>query len=91
MIRFCDKEVYNIVEGDFTRSQLLIFFLEEKTRKFSVIAIFRKDGTFKGIITYRDLIEFEELEKSINPDKIEVSDSFWADARTYFGRSCRKL
>lgn len=91
MIRFCDKEVYNVTEGDMTRTQLLMFFLQNNETRKSIISIYQKNGNYKGIITYKDLLEHEELEESINTDVIKITENFWEEAREYFECKARQM
>lgn len=90
MIRFCDKEVYNITEDEITREQLLNFFQNKKNRK-SVVAIYKKDGSYKGIITYNDLFNSDDLERALNAETITISNNFWKEAKDFFnGQSDNK-
>lgn len=57
MIRFSDKEVYNITEGEMTRSQLLGYFLCNTINKMSVIAVYSEEGSYTGIIKYYALLQ----------------------------------
>lgn len=84
MIRFCDKEVYGITEGNLKRMEILDFFLKKKENIFSVIAVYDKDGKFKGIITYAGLLMHAELKDCINTDTITISEDFWEKAKSYF-------
>lgn len=65
MIRFCDKEVYNITEGEMTRSQMFIFFLQNEEQRHSVIAVYDNKEEFLGIVTYYDLLEQGEVYKCL--------------------------
>ena len=91
MIRFCDKEVYNVVQGEMTRTQMLLFFLENEEQRNSVIAVYDGDGKYQGIVTYHNLLEQEELSLCINKERIIISDRFWEEARAYFEMSSSLL
>lgn len=91
MIRFCDKEVYNVYEGDMTRNQLLSFFLHNEVNRLSVIAIYEKNGKLKGTLTYNELLEFDSLDECININTLLVTENFWDDARAVFKDYNRKL
>jgi len=87
VIRFCDKEVYNVTEGEMTRAQILQFFLQSEIKRNVVLAVYMQNGTYKGIITYYDLIESENLNECINTNTIRISDNFWEEAESFFNNS----
>ncbi len=92
MIRFCDKEVYCIQYGEtVNRLQMLQFFLQSEENRCAVIAVYGERNTFKGIITYEDLLNYERLEDCINKDTITVSEDFWKTAKDYFAQGVRNL
>lgn len=91
MIRFCDKEVYNITEGEITREQLLRFYLKSKMNRAAVVAIYRKDGTYKGKITYQELLESGQLEDCIDTNTIMISENFWKEAKAFLGENRKRL
>lgn len=84
MIRFCDKEVYNIIEGEVTRTQLLKFFLENKSNRSAIVGVYNKSGSYKGIITYHALLESEELDECIDTHILTISEDFWKEATEFF-------
>ena len=61
MIRFCDKEVWQIEEHQLTREQMICFF-ETDGRKTDVIAIYTSEGIYKGIVLYEDLIKCKSID-----------------------------
>ncbi len=85
MIRFCDKNVYNIKEGEMTRTQMLGFFLESEERQCSVLAVYSTDSSYLGIITYYSLLEQNESEFGYTTETITISEHFWEQAKEYFG------
>lgn len=90
MIRFCDKEVFNITQGEITRDQLL-YFLQDKTNRKSVVAVYKKDGSYKGITTYNELLHSDDLERALNANTITISKNFWKEAKDFFnGQSDNK-
>ncbi len=82
MIRFCDKEVYNIIEGELTRDQMLSFFKKDEVHRYSVIAVYNNNG-LQGIITYETLLEQEDI-ICVRREQVMLSDSFWNEAKEYF-------
>ncbi len=90
MIRFCDKEVYTIHEGDMSRIQMFVFFLEERVdvqhkngHLNDVLMVFDEKECYKGIITSNRLMSCQ-IGEEILEDVLTVSDSFWEEGRTYF-------
>lgn len=84
MIRFCDKIIYNIIEGEMSRSEILTFFLSEKERLSDVIAIYSEEGEFIGTITYGSVLRGENIAFCINTAVIHVTENFWEEAHNYF-------
>lgn len=86
MIRFCDKEVYSVIEGEMTRNQMLMFFLSETERRYAVIAVYSEERKFQGIITYESLLKNKDIDLPLNPHTVKITDALWKDARSYFDR-----
>lgn len=84
MIRFCDKAMYNITDGEATRTQLLNFFLKNKSNRLSIVGVYDKSGSYKGIITYHALLESQKLEECIDTNTITVSNDFWEKTTEFF-------
>lgn len=91
MIRFCDKIVYNITEGEMSRSEILTFFLSEKERISYVLAVYNEAGEFLGIITYRSVLCGENFASCINTFTIQVTENFWEEAYDYFEKNPEDL
>lgn len=79
MIRFADKEVYNIHLGDMTRLQMLLFFLKNDEQRRAVIFVYDEYDCYYGMVSYRSVLYNEEIEDciikdiftSIAPSKVE--------------------
>lgn len=82
MIRFCDKEVYSIYCGEMTRSEMIIFFLDNHMD--SIIALYNEDGRYYGMVTYQSALYNADDEDYIIRDYFVISDSFWDDVRVYY-------
>ena len=54
MVRFCDKEVYSIYCGEMTRSEMIIFFLDNHMD--SIIALYNEDGQYYGMVSYQSAL-----------------------------------
>ena len=90
MIRFCDKEVWQIEEHQLTREQMICFF-ETEGRKTDVIAIYTSKGIYKGIVLYEDLIKCNSIDDCINPVIIKIGIDFWEKATKYFEKNPNAL
>lgn len=51
MIRFFDKMVYCLNEGDISRGEMFSFFLADKESITDVITIYDKNNNLLGIVT----------------------------------------
>ena len=94
MIRFCDKMVYCINEGDMTRGEMFSFFLGDKERQTDVILLHsNENGEFLGIITYDTLLFGVEGNKDtcINTKRICAGEAFWDEANDYFAKYPKEL
>jgi len=95
MIRFCDKKVFNIIEGDLTRGELLSFFLSDNQQHITdVVAVYaREDEALLGIVTYDTLLSGTEgkEESYINTTRICVGERFWDEANAYFEKWQKEL
>ena len=84
MIRFADKEVYNIHKGEMTRTQMLLFFLKNDEQRRSVIFVYDEYDRYYGMVTYNSVLYNEEADNCIIKDILTVGDDFFKDARKYF-------
>ena len=84
MIRFADKEVYNIHLGDMTRLQMLLFFLKNDEQRRAVIFVYDEYDCYYGMVSYRSVLYNEEIEDCIIKDILTVSECFFGEARKYF-------
>lgn len=84
MIRFADKEVYNIHLGDMTRLQMLLFFLKNDEQRRAVIFVYDEYDCYYGMVSYRSVLYNEEIEDCIIKDILTVSEYFFGEARKYF-------
>lgn len=92
MVRFCDKEVYVIHVGEMSRSQMLMFFLNQNgEHRFDVIMVLDEDDKYYGVITYQRLLKCKDDSMVVNRDIIKITDSFWQDVREYFVRYPKEL
>ncbi len=90
MIRFCDKEVYTIREGDMSRIQMFGFFLNDSNIRSrggghleDVLMVFDEQENYKGIITYERLLNCSPGNEMLR-DVLIISDAFWEEGRAYF-------
>jgi succinate dehydrogenase flavin-adding protein (antitoxin of CptAB toxin-antitoxin module) len=77
IIRFYDKEVYAIQLNDYTRSQLIIFFLNNHFQ--SIITVYNENH-WVGSICYRDILRYEKLEQAICRDMVFLDESVFKKA-----------
>lgn len=77
LIRFCDKEVYAIQLNDYTRSQLIVFFLDNHFQ--SIITIY-DENEWVGSISYKDILTYGELNEAICRDTVCLDESVFEKA-----------
>lgn len=82
LIRFCDKEVYN--RRRYHKSTASGILFKRQKNRFAVIAVYEKNGVYKGIITYYSLLMSKNMQECIDPDTISISDHFWEKVYSFF-------
>lgn len=87
-LRFCDKEVYTIEYGSYSRSEIISFFLNDHTE--DIILMYR-DGNYYGMLRYFDLLRNKDLDKAIFTETIVLSDDMWETAHYTLSKCGAKL
>lgn len=82
MIRFLDKEVYVIHDGEMTRSQMLRFFLDNHYE--DAIIITDETGKILGSTTYRRVLKYKEEKDVILRKCLIFNEGFWDQAKVFF-------
>lgn len=82
MIRFCDREACCVLERELNRSQMLIYFLNGHLN--DPVCVLDDKGKYCGHITYRGLLENENIQDAIISTKVVLGDGIWEEARKYF-------
>ncbi len=88
MIRFCDREICCVIEGEWNRTEFLNYFLNGHRNE--MICILAREGEFIGSITYNSLLG-KEIEESIQKDYVIFDQNIWKNARDFFCRSKRDI
>lgn len=81
MIRFCDREICCVSEGEWNRTEFLNYFLNGHRNE--MICILTREGKFTGSITYNSLLG-KEIEESIQKDYVILDQNIWKNARDFF-------
>lgn len=84
MIRFCDKIIYNMVEGEMSRNEIFTFFISDEQRMFDVVAVYSEQEEFLGIITYNNVLKGTTVASCMNSARVCVTENFWQEASAYF-------
>lgn len=87
MIRFCDKEVYCVLERSIDRRQLMSHFMNG--HRADPVCILNGKNQFVGSITYESL-RGKDVEDSIVKDYLILDADIWENGRRYFA-NCHKL
>lgn len=88
MIRFCDKEVYCITEGELDRQQLMHWFFNGHRKE--LVCLLSEAGTFIGMITYDSLLG-RDMEDAIKKDYLLLDEEIWERGRRYFREAQRNF
>lgn len=81
MIRFCDKEVYYIMDEELERRKILSYFLDGNRNE--IICVLDVAGKFIGSITYDSFVG-RELEDAVLKDYVILDKNIWKKAKKYF-------
>lgn len=85
MIRFLDKEVYTIFKGGGVKwKDLWGLFLKKELLTTDIILVLDDEGEFYGIITYRMLVKYGEIEECIQKEFVYLDDNIWDGAARIF-------
>lgn len=85
MIRFLDKEVYTIFRGgEIKWKDLWRLFFKSELLTTDIILVLDDEGEFYGIITYRMLIKYREIEECIQKEFVYLDDNIWDGAAGIF-------
>lgn len=79
-IRLCDREVYNCLEEDINRTELLMFFLNGC--KDEIVVVLDGNYQYSGYITYKSLLSSEHTEDAIIKDRVFLDVNVWSEAAT---------
>ena len=82
MIRFCDKEIYKVVENGYSKGDLFTFFCSEN-HNMDIVGVFNEVNEFKGIITYNRLIDEKlNFEDIVQTEKVKtVTENIWEETK----------
>ena len=69
-----DGVTYAIEENAFSRSELLMFFLDG--HRDDIVALYNKAGEYIGIITYKSLLNSVMIENAVTTEKINIKNVF---------------
>lgn len=86
MIRFCDKEVYCVMEDSIDRRQMMSYFMNG--HRDDPVCILNGENQFVGSITYESLLG-RDTEDSIVEDYLILDADIWENGRRYFA-NCHK-
>lgn len=81
MLRFCDKDVCCVMEGNLDRQELISYFLNGNENE--MVCVLDEKGRFIGNITYDSLLG-NELKDSIKKDFVVLDENIWKIGRNYF-------
>jgi len=81
MIRFCDKEVYSVFEGELNRGKLFEFFCQND-HNGDIVIVYSDTNEYKGIITYDRLLSNNN--ELIQTDILLINKDIWKNAKNLF-------
>ncbi len=82
MIRFCDREVDCVKIGELSRGELFSYFLSGN--RDDILCVIDENERYKGVITYTSLLKCDDVEGSIQTNKVVLNKDIWANGRKFF-------
>lgn len=74
-----DGEIYEIESEGIDRKWMLSFFLQGHIE--DCLALYEKNGKYRGIVTYRSLLTSTDLESAIYCGRLLLDNTLWQEAR----------